>query len=288
MGKLPENPVSYRYFGEELIRSEDLDPVYVFLFKSDMPLDMLKRWLLAYWCYYGSGTASRIAEQPSSRFYDMMWKAWREKWPHGFERRHFYGEQARKAIEGLQSFGSAEQVVDYMTCHKTFDEVRSAVMSFRGFGPWIAFKISDMANRVLCYDIDFSGADLAMYADPCKGAAYLKYGDKHYPIKDEDMRLVVTNLIEEFEDSLAPPSYERKVNVQEIETILCKSKAYYFGQYYLGKDTKEVGHALKSAKSDLAQQLYNLMPKEQESWAKPYSFIRDWSHHCVQGRCYGN
>ena len=282
------NPVSFLYFGDELIRSEDLDPVYVALARANLDDALLKRMLLAYWCYYSMGTASRIAEAGGHKFFDMMWKAWAEKWPHGFERRHFYGESAKQSILFLQSQfnGYAERIVDDMTYHSTVHEIVEAVKRYRGFGVWMGWKIADMSERVLGYDVDFSDPVPVMYGDVIKGMALMYYGDKNHDIGVEERNLVVNALNKDFSHWTAPPWYDRQFNAQEGETVLCKYKAYFYGEYYIGKDIAEVSHGLSFAAKqgcDLAGHLLACMPELYKPVTKPYKYNGSWPHVSVRG-----
>jgi hypothetical protein len=53
----------------------------------------------------------------------------------------------------------------------------------------------------------------------------------------------------------APPRFERAINIQEIETILCKWKSHMNGHYKVGKDTHEIHEALKETSGTTAQTL---------------------------------
>jgi hypothetical protein len=147
VGKWPEEPIGVGYFTDVMIRSEDLDPVYCCLVDADLPDDQLKRMLLAYWCFYSVGTAARIVEPGPDRFYTMMMKAHHEKWP-----------------------------LDHMTRHTTFEAANKAVLSHYGFGPWMGWKVADMADRVLGIDVDFTDCGLGVYKDPAIGAGLLLTG----------------------------------------------------------------------------------------------------------------
>lgn len=251
-------------FGRVLISSRDLDPIYVMLHRADLDPDTLKRWMLAYWCYYSAGVASFIAESPD--FWNSMWRAHNEKWPRGAERRHFRGEVSLKALSCLRSTeATPEQIVDHMTGAPDLAGIINRVQEFSGFGPWIAWKIADMAERVLHLPVDFSQANLGMYRDPVMGAALVLTGDEHYPITPDELQGVVDNMTHEFSNYSAPPYYDRPINVQEIETCLCKYKSYRHGHYPPGKDTKEVYHAMKGW-GPLASRLRKYMPDTPLRW----------------------
>lgn len=257
----PVIDMSWQDFGHDLIITQDLDPIYTIAAASSMPDDILKRWLLAYWCYYHAGAASYVAEGKSSQFYARMWEGsgldGDEKWPRGMERRYFYGQQAANLLNGLEDFGGPEKVVDAMVGHQDFQSIAVAVEEFTGFGPWMAWKIADMAERVLYYDVDFSDTSLAIYKDPVMGAAFILTGDKNYAISGEELASVVADMESQLSHLNAPPYYDRPVNIQEIETVLCKYKAHCYGFYPLGNDTHHIHKGFEKRNwGDLAGELH--------------------------------
>src|SRR6185437_10528018 len=64
------------------------------------------------------------------------------------------------------------------------------------------------------------------------------------PSAEKKRNQVVAHLARQFGDLLAPPWRDRPVNIQEIETVLCKWKSHLHGRYPVGKDTSEVKHGL--------------------------------------------
>lgn len=256
--------MSYQCFGKILLSSRDLDPIYVMLHDANMDRDMLKRWLLAYWCYYSAGVSSHIAE--ADDFWAELWRAHNEKWPRGAERRHFRGETSYKALLCLQSTDATpEQIVDYMTGADNFQDISRRVQQFDGFGPWIAWKVADMAERVLHLEVDFSNANLGIYKDPVHGAALVLTGDENYPINPDELQGVVDDVVYVMRDFASPPWYDRSVNIQEAETVLCKYKSYCHGHYPPGKDTKEVYHGMKGW-GKLSSRLRRHLPKHPLTW----------------------
>lgn len=275
MGKKREPVVdmSYQEFGDYLFVTGDLDPVYIMLANAEQAgvLDesTLKRFLLAYWCYYSCGVAARIAEGPS--FYSLMWQGISDRWPRGMERRYFWGDQARNTIVGLQEHGEPEDIVDDMCAHYTFKAVYDKVVSYRGFGPWMGWKVADMAERVLSYPVDFSDSTLGIYKDPRQAAAFIIFGDKHHVITDDELDDLVGVMVGQFDNHLAPPWYDRPPNIQEIETVLCKYKAHCYGAYPLGNDTHHVANGMVGW-GDLADELIKFMPEHVgvEEWGNAH------------------
>jgi len=104
--------------------------------------------------------------------------------------------------------------------------------------------------------VDFSQFELGVYSEPRKGAGLILTGDQEEEITDADLKLVVQELQKKLGHHNAPPwlttRKPRKVNIQEIETVLCKYKSHVNGHYEPGKDTKEVYHGLQDPKFDCA------------------------------------
>lgn len=264
--------LSIAEFGDELLHTRDLDPVYVALSSSGVQQDQLARLCLTYWCFYSLGVAAYFSELPRKHYWDaMMCAAVNEtpprlkpdgRWPRAAERRHFRGQQAISAVQELRDkYPHPEKAVEEWCDHATYAAVAHAVQQNRGFGQWIAWKVADMAERVLPYSPDFSDADLGIYKDPRQGAALARFGDWKHPITDAELSETVNALCVQFraKKRKAPPTNDRLVNVQEIETILCKYKSYVKGHYYVGKDIEEVGHGLEGW-GDLAETLREALP----------------------------
>lgn len=249
---------SYQEFGEHLLSTYDLDPLYAILAQADWPESYLKRFLIGYWIFYSAGVAAHLAEFQGKAFYEECFIGDRDHWPRGHERRHMRGSAFVRTVGELSHFASPEHVVDAMTRGRCFQDIAKHVQTFSGFGPWISWKIADMTERVLCRDVDFADCNLFMYRDPVKGAALLKFGDQHHPITADEVGEVVEMVLADFHGYLAPPYQDRPLNVQEVETILCKYKSHINGHYPLGTDTKDITEGLEGW-GEHAEQLKELL-----------------------------
>lgn len=262
--------LSLETFGTALLATEDLDPVYVMLRNAALPEDQLAKWLLAYWCFYHCGVASKFAEMTDNGFWRNMHVAAVNKpnvYPRAAERRHFRGQKAVNGVLDLElKFRRTEQLIERLRGFKSFRELNNYVQTWTQFGPWIAFKVCDMAQAVVGVELDLTGANLAIYAEPAKAAkiwwdqqnpnsTFTHLGYKSYFLNE-----ALTFLEGQFCAQMAPPHYRRKLNVFEYETILCKWKSHLNGHYPVGHDTEEIAKGLVGW-GDLAQQMIAHLPR---------------------------
>lgn len=264
--------LSIEVFGRQLITSGDLDPVYIVLHKLDWAPAQVNRWLIAYWCFYHCGFASYASEFEGNRFWDIMAEAavnettpppGEGRWPRGSERRHARGAQGMKMVKYLgQRYGeNTDGMVAYIigheprpTRHIPFSDIAKRVEEHTLFGPWIAFKIADMVDRVLGVPVNFEQAHVFMFKDPVKAALMLwqrkiTSGGVTLTVKPRDQNAVIGEvvgyLIEEFCDLPAPPMNDRPIGLQEVETVLCKWKSHMNGHYPLNNDIDEINEGLE-------------------------------------------
>lgn len=256
-------------FGKQLVETNDLDPVYVMLWESKLPYWKLCDVLIAYFCFYHWKTVCWIVEQGSTvevgggfnskkadeTYWTALYRAAStSEFPRGTERRHYRGQQAIKSANYLRNRalpccylidelfeGPEEEVI-------TLDCVMQRVQKWVGFGSWIAFKVADVLERLGITAIQFSPIDVfKMYEAPRKGAELMHTKLGQGPV-DNVYRWSYNQLIRRLGALKAPPRYERRLNIQEIETILCKWKSHMNGHYPLGKDVKELQHSLQENK----------------------------------------
>lgn len=259
-------------FGGQLLSTLDLDPVYVMLHNAwDQKLMSwaeLCQWCVGYWCCYHAGVASWLTEIEPHLFWSGLMDVAQNgsrKWPRGTERRHFRGANAVNLVTNLEDrYATAEHFVLEVLAHspRTFKEVARRVQSHVGFGPWIAFKIADMGERVLDFPVDFSDCMLGVYKEPVKGArmACEAWGATEKLTDLEALVFAVNQLRICFGQRAVPPDFKRPIGVQEFETILCKWKSHMNGHYPPGKDTVELRHSLQGYGA-VAQILAELAPQ---------------------------
>jgi hypothetical protein len=261
------NPDDIRTFGVQLIRTGDLDPVYVGLHKARLPIAQLERALLAYWCFYSLGFAAWVSEAEGKEYWDRMSRAAANttpshlgtRWPRATERRHFRGGKCVQTVDWL-SQQEPEYWVRSLLDAKTEKEVMNRVCMWPLFGPWIAFKAADMLERVYGLPLQFDPNIGLLYDSPREALDTLS-ADETFITTDHSIPDLYQNLLRFFSSHRAPPDYGRYCNAQEVETILCKWGSMKSGHYWVGRDITEVRHALMGW-GKTAERIIYAMPPE--------------------------
>lgn len=276
-------------FGRHLIKSGDLDPVYIGLVEAQWDEAKLAKWLIAYWCFYSTGVACYASEQNTQAFWQTLFVAAKNeqetpiggRWPRGHERRHARGVQGLKMVQGLYDRykDDPKHMVNYVCSGSyiyaddpkgvPYDRVAKAVMEHTLFGPWIGFKICDMVDRVLGIPVSFENGHVFMFKDPVKAAVMLWREKYNLPegAKPKDKNVVLSGVVDmlckEFADLEAPPYNDRSIGLQEVETVLCKWKSHMNGHYPLNNDIDEIRDGLEAwgAVSPAAKEMLYHTPK---------------------------
>jgi hypothetical protein len=246
-----EKKMEFAEFGEALLKREDLDPVYpVLLPYAIADRNRARRAILAYALFYDIGAALYLASQ-GDFWYAVLLAAENTpehptphgtRWPRSAERRHFRGEKCVEAVRRLASRFTKPELFseELIEPGGELKEVIDRLHNLPQFGPWIAFKLADIGERVLEAPITFpQWLDGSLYSSPLFTVRLLAQLEEASP------REVWDRALRHFSQFSAPPRHERGCGAQEIETIFCKYGSYLKGHYYVGKDTKEVAHSLK-------------------------------------------
>ena len=259
-------------FGSDLIRTGDLDPIYIGLTSLKLDKGQLAKWLIAYWCFYHAGVACYMAElkdqgmAEDTYWYKMVQAAENNsdrdgvRWPRSAERRHFRGEKCVKAVQFLAKKGPQDWIQELIRPlagrnNLTETHIMERIQKWPLFGPWIAFKAADMLETCAGVPVTFSDNIGLIYKEPREALDILGEANHHSPW------YVWDDLRSTFAQVDAPPLKRRKCGPQEVETILCKWKSHYRGHYRVGKDIAEVRHGLDGGWGDLAQDMLNAMPE---------------------------
>jgi hypothetical protein len=251
-----------RDFGDELLRTRDLDPVYVAIHGARLRRPQLCRLLTAYWCFYHLGAAAWLSEHESDDYWRVVRVAAEnaaptprgERWPRAAERRHFRGAVCVRTVDWLAR-ESPEHWVESLSSLRTDAEVMSAVREWPLHGPWIAFKAADMLERCAGQRVTFAADVGLIYAEP-RSTLDLLVETEGRGVQDH-----YRDLLRYFGRRRAPPGFDRACGPQEVETVLCKWKSHRAGRYAVGKDVTEVRRAL-TGWGETADRLLRAAPEE--------------------------
>lgn len=248
MSDLLDNPVEW---GRQLILTNDHDPLYTALLNVGWERPRRRRFLIAYWSCYSVGAAWWISQHEGMDFWRWMHCAALneigpekvgagpgDRWPRAHERRHWRGQKCVDSVLWLsKEFPNPEDAVkelEDLPRPLNLRGVELAVTRWPQFGPWIAFKAADMLERVMYVPVEFPTSITTLYKDPRRGAEMMA------PLLGLETPQQVTDyLLDAYKDMAAPPHGSRFVNVQEVETVLCKWKSARGGHYALGMDTRD-------------------------------------------------
>jgi hypothetical protein len=235
-------------FGRQLIKTGDLDPLYIALRNTDMTPSQKANWCMAYWLFYDvqvATDATTYAKFHRHNIFEYLLCNY-PTLTRGTERRHFRGEKGSNALEAMdRKYGRADKAIEDWFQHLEYGTLAKTVQRNEQFGPWIAFKVADMGEAVLGYDVDFSDCKLGIYREPYRAAQLLLTGDK---TTKEDIQPVLDTLHLVFKNMACPHNPDRCISIQEIETILCKFKSHLGGHYPVGFDTRHYKHRLSNYK----------------------------------------
>jgi hypothetical protein len=248
-------------FGRQLLDTEDLDPVYVALHRAELDRNQLSRWLLPYWCFYHAGVASYISEVQDRLYWELMALAAgndssalplpiASRWPRGKERRHFRGLAAIQSVSYLAAkFPAPEEAIQHLIVGQDgYYKLVGRIQQWPQFGPWIAFKAVDMLERLNYVPGLRFPDDIVLYDQPLEAAKLYAQDKSSQDEEDRTFNPLLTaiqDLYDKLGQYVAPPRYERKVDLQEYETMLCKWKSHRNGHYPIGNDIRELHEALE-------------------------------------------
>ena len=162
------NPEMYQSdifkFGDDLILSRDLDPVYCTLYGAQLSEPQLSRLLLTYLAFYHLGFAAWLSEHEGDGYWAAMLAAAKNdtpsplgsRWPRGSERRHFRGAKCVRAVSWLQNkYQTPEAPIRSLLNCKTEKHVIERVGKWPMFGPWAGFKVADLLERCVGHPLQF-------------------------------------------------------------------------------------------------------------------------------------
>lgn len=116
--------------------------------------------------------------------------------------------------------------------------------SIHGFGPWAAWKVMDLLDRVLSFPADLSGLDFRKaYTFPLKGMLLCAgEPESNLPrlLKDDAYYAQILRAgllcLGEAKELYSRPRMDRKLSLLEFETVFCKYHSYVHKKYKVNQD----------------------------------------------------
>ena len=253
--------MNIKEFGDALIETGDLDPVYVAFHRAQLPKPQLERGLLAYLAFYHLGSAAWMSEAEGDEFWDRMETAAINvepsplggRWPRASERRHFRGDKCVKAIHFLRRKAPEYWIGSLAECG-TETSVIERVGAWPMFGPWAGWKAADLCERVCGIPLRFN-RDLGLLYDVPRATL-----DQLALSEGRTAQAVYGDLLDHFAKHRAPPGFDRACGPMEAETVCCKWSSFQAGHYWIGHDILEVRRALYNW-GETADRLLAAMPE---------------------------
>jgi len=239
--------MTFKDFSTQLIESQDLDPDYV-LMKAIIKVDNLSpadqlEWIINKIFIYD--TASELKYLIFGKAINTL--------KFGSERR----KSKHDAVRNIQLFKEGFNLQDLP---KEYTAAKNYLTGFPGVGDWAAWKFCDLLERVYGFQMDFSQVDFrTAYIYPLRGLCRVnQLPDDFAPkLKDDNIyNHLMSYAWDQFPTHLtAPPGMDRKVNIQELETCLCKYHSFLSGHYSIGKDTFHLNLRFKEEELELPMNL---------------------------------
>jgi hypothetical protein len=202
-------------FGDAKLALQDIDPLYRALKEMKWPRQKLCEYTLAFVSFDHAGLACWVCEHDN--FWTGMTNAAENKL-RGAPRRYFFPRVATPAVRTLRDrYGSAKTALDALA--GPYAQAEALLRTWPHYGPTACFKLCDMAERVCGVNVDFSmvtpeqlmsnkmvtkGVYKAMHSLGVDSPNSLFRAMRRHPWR-----------------TLAGPGFDRPLNMQEFETILC-------------------------------------------------------------------
>lgn len=266
--------LSFKQFSKHLIVSGDLDPDYIFINNVCEKLNWNQKqkseWIALKSIIYDSiGELEFLLD--NKNFENVKYGTERRK--HKRNSLIFYGaiKETSREHGGFYEY--------FMSLPENAEKAMKELQKVKGVGPWASWKIIDLVSCCLGKKFDFKNLDFRMaYEYPVRGMLLLNGVDEqiYRKIDDNMYKKCLNKVYELLGDCLklkAPPQRKRKINLQEIETCLCKYHSYYHGHYYVGHDIDRLHKRIKETSNKQIKELRCELPKQLILWGQDLQVV---------------
>jgi hypothetical protein len=252
-----------RQFCEVLIETGEIDPSYIMLhrLRSTKGDEWVKRFCVAYLLFYHTGTAANAAQYEGVDFWSYLNGAFNEPNTRGTERRHFRGDNGRKALHELWArYMHPESWFDLPRYHSPnygifYDLIKHHKIP--QFGDYFIWKWNDFSMCVFDDDRDMRKITRYLPQPPRKALTSI-WKDEHYSLGLARLTQMISDIPEPFAGTP-----RRMCGPSEAETIACSIKGYIMVHppTPVGYDIEEKKQQLRFVKDeDLARMMESYLP----------------------------
>ena len=223
----------WRKFAEVMFKLEDADPGYMLLKRAELDRATKMRYVLAWCTYYNPGVAAVACQFQGAKFYEYLRRVFPSA-KRASERRHFRGQAGQKALMQWQDLYPKPEAMIEATHGTSYLQVRKNMQHMAQMGDYFYWKLADIWDTVFDEVVDFTGCEKYMPKVPQQGAdmiADLEAPEGQHPEGLVDTMKVVTAVVRGIP---YPVKGERKLALQEAETVCCVFKQHVVGDYRYG------------------------------------------------------
>lgn len=246
--------MTFQNFSAGLIKTRDLDPDYLVMKavvqeKGLNPNEVLG-WIILKCFVYNTVAEYKILFEgkPLDGYTN-----------YGQERVKNKRNTAKQMPKLTEGFKVPERVLDGAIWE--YSDFKAHVTSFPGMGDWGAWKMADLLERVMGLPISFANVDFrTAYKFPLKGLCRVN-GESDLYVSQLSDDLVYHSFMRACVLQLGPvnemeaPGGRRVINIQEIETCLCKYHSFLGGHYRVGHDILSLMRRMEQNKINLPKSI---------------------------------
>lgn len=218
----------WRKFAEVMFKLEDADPGYMLLKRAELDRATKMRYVLAWCAYYNPGVAAVACQFQGAKFYEYLRRVFPSA-KRASERRHFRGQAGQKALMQWQDLYPKPEAMIEATHGTSYLQVRKNMQHMAQMGDYFYWKLADIWDTVFDEVVDFTGCEKYMPKVPQQGAEMI--GDQENLFTLVHIMGVVTAHVAKIP---YPVKGERKLALQEAETVCCVFKQHVVGDYQYG------------------------------------------------------
>ncbi len=266
----PEGKKTFRdlvRFGRHLVASKDIDPLYPVLryLQKDLEYEQAVWHTFLYVAWYNLSSAQSMFDRypdPNPRILKRIQTAQRQL-PTGTERRASRGGKVALHLASyMDTLKNYQNHIDYYRkgitpwplipksetekhLHDNWQHMNSRLQELYLNGRWAAYKHLEVLRRV--NHMPFTAPDMGhqFSSGPREGLAML-YGE--VPGQDASTIALLDSQGVDLQRRLAERGL--KMDIEEVETLLCNWKSTVKGKYYVGHDIDEFQEQIDKAKAE--------------------------------------